>query len=1684
MSKTDIIIMNTTGKEAPFPAAAPNLPDHIRNAVGKTKQVSGSMKSTRSVRSLGGISIFDNPETAETLPRDLEMTVSMYEVEQDSGTGRSNGEASTSAETTTETGHVKVNGDLYATVNKTVTSSRGDDDTKSFVFTSDLAGGEREMGKKSEGVDVNGDVYTTVTKTVTTVKSSSSAGPGKFVFTNQLAGKKEIGLDTSREGKKSVPTSGSVKGTVTAKKAETSAIVNGTTDYKVTSHAEVEKRGAEGRSPDNRGVSESSVNTTKPGSAGVRKAGSFQMKAAATYGGSTQRPLSTSSSSTLPSQPDGAGSTKTGQHSVTSSVQPSRTSAVDRSSSASSVTKTKTEIVSETAAATPAAVQTGKVSREPSLSTSRPTSQLQGGTKTFYAAYGKKSIAENDADTSTVTTGKGITSRSSSLAKTDATAISTTAYKSGVARKVSATSDASVTKGASSKAPSSKTDLSRASSKASQVRSSSESVSRSSSKASGATTGAAAVERSSSKASSLASSPSSISTLKQSDSEGQRSSVAGGKVTKSQGTYYFTADVTYGSQSSLQRSASQKSDTTIKASEPPSVTSSISSLARRYSKDDIRPDDSNVSTLTAVTATSRPFSDFDAHVPKTSVTTVSKTETSLPGAEEEKQAVSTEIKSTAATTEQVKSSRSLSEHPPGSIVQNKALQAEIGALFGAGRSREEAVSAPTSLARSKQKRPLDDNQDIRLSAHYAFRESDSDQEYESQTFPRRSDGDVVTSTPTSPIYEIKQTVRAGTVDKLVKDVFWNMPLTGRSLDATLEKKPQKTAEAEGPASPPATGEDEGDGKKKYKFLVEGIDIPAPETEEIKSELVTSTSTLTAVGAENAGDQSPGVSTEPQPEEARATSPKNLEKKGFSYILDKKLASEIVSRAETVTRRRPHEKVEEAVQEHRHSRINVPESEIYQTAKAKLHKQESFAESSLSMSSNKHNEDSDLLREIKAKLNKQQRASKTAVTATTTTTTTTQVSAEGQGSHDRDQQHSLRTEVHASVNSTPVHSTGQPSFNDDMNGPKDDKKRSKQRASSAKRSTTEKSWSPAEDAAITVDINKTEAQRSNPVSPDFAHQRDHNQSASMPHADELRPSTSSDKSKTQAVTVRASSSPQEMTVADTGTALNGSASHFERSQRLVKQSRTVTTTVAAGSDSPHNQRKLQETKSDWSAESSSLVKAGGKEHRDSSYQSESREFRTVVGDEDKTTSARDSRTTEAEPHQLSQLDIINAALAPRPRHAASRTDSGLSTSKPIAKSAVVDQAQSQPLESDDLGWASLTHTKSQDGRRIKETSEDSTFSHDSANHGRSLQSEDRSRENGTGGDRSQLSHHSVRRDSPPQIVVSTPVSPTQSSNTHDFSTTTSRYKASAHSPGISRQGLLTTSQGPSTSPLDRSYHDTSFEEHYNSRQRGNVIPLKPLAVDVDYERHSELRTHPSVSTLERSPPSYSDRHAHNLSSTPTYPLSPSSDIFTPSTSQYSSMQSQNKKSSSFVREYREINNNESYRYDVGIENIPSPNRKFLKVDELSSSRVPRYGGRDIQVHNAINQRATTGSSLGPLDNYPNGMDVVDSYDNDLANRGGSYQVQRSQQQRLARQTHSQPINQHHRHMQYDSRQKSYNVDGRSGGGIERAHEHRGSCKRRHPAICGDRRRGSRAGRCQHGWQQLPHHGKAEPSRHSQ
>ncbi len=181
--------------------------------------------------------------------------------------------------------------------------------------------------------------------------------------------------------------------------------------------------------------------------------------------------------------------------------------------------------------------------------------------------------------------------------------------------------------------------------------------------------------------------------------------------------------------------------------------------------------------------------------------------------------------------------------------------------------------------------------------------------------------EIFSKRPTSPIVqEANEAVTPGTVNKLSKSLFVNLPLTGRYIDPSTASHLEAKRKAEDAEE--ARGLEGPGPEKKYKFLIEGIDIPAQEDTKENIE---------------ADNSSPDIHKETG-EDSERGSPDPKTQGGFTYLLDRTLAGEIEKRAKDVTAKRPHEVVEEKIHGKSEYGAGNYESLELKEAKAKLHKQ--------------------------------------------------------------------------------------------------------------------------------------------------------------------------------------------------------------------------------------------------------------------------------------------------------------------------------------------------------------------------------------------------------------------------------------------------------------------------------------------------------------------------------------------------------------------------------------------------------------------------------------------------------------------------------------------------------------------------------------------------------------------------
>ena len=374
-----------------------------------------------------------------------------------------------------------------------------------------------------------------------------------------------------------------------------------------------------------------------------------------------------------------------------------------------------------------------------------------------------------------------------------------------------------------------------------------------------------------------------------------------------------------------------------------------------------------------------------------------------------------------STNEDFVSVSSTSSTLKSSAMRDEKFKASISGLMAGGKIPDASVSAPSSLSRQKkakkfqatdidididEKSPRDPPRDEPMV---------TDEDFGSSTFPRgnkKDKGGVIASTPTSPYDELKETVKGGTVGTLVKDLFWNLPLTGRAIDpSTIERKRTQSSANK---TPDTADPDE----KKFKFLVEGIDTPdRPEdADKIAAEL--QEEMLRSKAKRPFGIPLGPMTPDPFPEKSRAlsvtppntpelmdtdvntvapeyqslesidsrvdevtpsdapqyteevTSLKRMEKKGFSYI-DRGLAQDVMKRAGDFTARKPHESVEQKVKmrEAQNRSGGTRESLVIAEAKAKLQKNESVKKKNMSGANEPGSPEATLIA-AKSKLQKQ------------------------------------------------------------------------------------------------------------------------------------------------------------------------------------------------------------------------------------------------------------------------------------------------------------------------------------------------------------------------------------------------------------------------------------------------------------------------------------------------------------------------------------------------------------------------------------------------------------------------------------------------------------------------------------------------------------------------------------------
>ena len=243
-----------------------------------------------------------------------------------------------------------------------------------------------------------------------------------------------------------------------------------------------------------------------------------------------------------------------------------------------------------------------------------------------------------------------------------------------------------------------------------------------------------------------------------------------------------------------------------------------------------------------------------------------------------------------------------------SVVQNAEFKAKLSTLVGglSPLSLTSASSQPSSLDRRTRPR-------TEQTGEFAAAD-DSMKGY--STVPRDNAGNkpVAWTSPTSPVYEVQELVRDGTVDTLVKDVFKNMQLTGGCLDSSSLKKRERGSTSVG--TTPTSAE--------FKFPIEGIDTPSAEPASFEADT-----------RNEQNDVDEGTTSD-----SADALRQDLARRGFRPIIDMKMAGEIKKKAQDLTARRPHEAVETKFAEQRQLKdLSEPqESELLRQTREKLHKQ--------------------------------------------------------------------------------------------------------------------------------------------------------------------------------------------------------------------------------------------------------------------------------------------------------------------------------------------------------------------------------------------------------------------------------------------------------------------------------------------------------------------------------------------------------------------------------------------------------------------------------------------------------------------------------------------------------------------------------------------------------------------------
>ena len=178
---------------------------------------------------------------------------------------------------------------------------------------------------------------------------------------------------------------------------------------------------------------------------------------------------------------------------------------------------------------------------------------------------------------------------------------------------------------------------------------------------------------------------------------------------------------------------------------------------------------------------------------------------------------------------------------------------------------------------------------------------------------------VAWTSPTSPVHEVRDLVREGTVGTLVKDVFKNMQLTGGCMDSSSMQRREKALTSPGMTPTTSAG---------FRFPIEGIDTPSAEPVSFDPD---------PPRKEKVEEHADDVKARPVSAEIVR---QDMERRGFRPIIDMKMAGEIKKKALDLTSRKPHEAVETQVAEQKQLQDTATdgESDLLRQTRESLHKQ--------------------------------------------------------------------------------------------------------------------------------------------------------------------------------------------------------------------------------------------------------------------------------------------------------------------------------------------------------------------------------------------------------------------------------------------------------------------------------------------------------------------------------------------------------------------------------------------------------------------------------------------------------------------------------------------------------------------------------------------------------------------------